>query len=101
MYCNQRFEPLPLSFDEISKQIPKGAEFRILSPQPPVKLPNLENRTLSDVPVIMAITAKEATVCFRFIGGRVDYAGFSGNDPIFLKWVKDLFLYYWDKGKRT
>jgi len=94
-------EPLPAPLDEVSKQIPKGAEYRILSPQPPTKLPNLENRMLSEVPVIMAITEKEATVSFRFIGGRVDYAGFSGKDPLFLNWVKDLFLYYWDKGKRT
>ncbi len=94
-------EPLPVPFDEIVKQIPKGAEYRILSPQPPMKLPNLENRTLSDVPVIMAINEKWATLCFRFIGGRVDYAGFSGTNPVFLNWIKDLFLYYWNKGKRT
>jgi predicted transcriptional regulator len=94
-------EPLPSSFDEVTKQIPKGVEYRILSPQPPVRMPNLENRTLSDVPVIMAITEKEATLSFRFLGGRVDYACFFGNDPLFLTWIKDLFLYYWDRGKRT
>jgi predicted transcriptional regulator len=93
-------EPVPQAFDDISKQIPKGAEYRILSPQPPVKLPNLENRTFSDPPAIMAVTEKEAAICFRFIEGRVDYAGFFGKDPAFLNWVKDLFLYYWDKGKR-
>jgi predicted transcriptional regulator len=93
-------EPVPQAFDAIAKQIPKGAEYRILSPQPPVKLPNLENRTLSDPPAIMAITEKEAVICFRFTGGRVDYAGFFGKDPVFLNWVKDLFLHYWSKGKR-
>jgi len=60
-------EPLPQSFEAIAKQIPKGVEYRILSPQPPAKLPNLENRTLSDIPVVMAITEKEAAICFRFI----------------------------------
>jgi predicted transcriptional regulator len=94
-------EPLPAPFNEITKQIPKGAKYRILSPQPPVKMANLENRTLVDVPVIMAITEKEATLSFRFIEGRIDYASFSGTDPMFLNWIKDLFLYYWDKGKRT
>ena len=93
-------EPVPQAFDAIAKQIPKGAEYRILSPQPPVKLPNLENRTLSDPPAIMAITEKEAVICFRFKGGRVDYAGFFGKDAVFLNWVKDLFLHYWGKGKR-
>jgi predicted transcriptional regulator len=93
-------EPLPQSFDALAKQIPKGVEYRILSPQPPAKLPNLENRTLSNTPAIMALTEKEAGVSFRFIGGRMDYAAFFGKDPMFLNWVKDLFLYYWDKGKR-
>jgi predicted transcriptional regulator len=94
-------EPLPETVDAVSKQIPKGVDYRILSPQPPAKLPKLENRTLSDVPVVMAITEKEATLCFRFLGGRVDYACFSGKDSVFLNWIKDLFLYYWSKGKRT
>jgi len=30
----------------------------------------------------------------------MDYAGFFGKDPTFLNWVKELFLYYWDKGIR-
>lgn len=93
-------EPLPQSFEEISKQIPKGVEYRILSPQPPVKLANLENRTLSNCPAIFALTEKEAALCLRFLDGRVDYAGFIGSDSTFLNWVKDLFLHYWEKGKR-
>jgi predicted transcriptional regulator len=93
-------EPVPQTFDAIAEQIPKGAEYRILSPQPPVKLLNLESRTLSDPPAIMAVTEKEAVICFRFIEGRVDYAGFFGKDPVFLSYVKDLFLYYWSKGRR-
>lgn len=94
-------EPLPQSFDVLAKQIPKGVEYRILSPQPPAKLPNLESRTLSDVPAILALTEKEGGVSFRFVGGRADYAGFYSKDPIFLNWVRDLFLYYWNKGKRA
>ena len=93
-------EPVPQAFEEISKQIPKGGEYRILSPQPPVKLSNLENRTLSDPPAVMVVTEKEAVICFRFLGGRVDYAGFFGKAPAFRDWVKDLFLHYWNKGKR-
>jgi predicted transcriptional regulator len=68
---------------------------------PPAKLPNLENRTLFEIPAIIALTEKEAAICFHLVGGRTDYAGFFGSDSIFLNWVKDLFLYYWDKGKRT
>jgi len=94
-------EPLLQTFDEINKQIPKGVEYRILSPQPPAKFPNLESRTLSVSLIILALTEKEAALCFRFIDGRVDYAGFIGNDETFLNWVKDVFLHYWEKGKRN
>jgi predicted transcriptional regulator len=83
-----------------NEQIRKGVEYRILSPLPPAKLQNLENRTLSELPAVFALTEKEAVIYFRLIGGRADYAGLLGKDPIFLSWVKDLFLYYWDKGKR-
>ena len=93
----------------MNERIRKGVKARMLFLEsflppnaiPPAKLPNLENRTLSDIPAIIALTEKEAAICFRLVGGRTDYAGFFGKDPIFLNWVKDLFLYYWDKGKRA
>jgi predicted transcriptional regulator len=92
-------EPLQQTLEEIYMQIPRSVEYRILSALPPQKLKSIENRTLKDPPVIMALTEKEAAVCFRSTDGRVDYAGFFGNDPAFHNWVKDLFLYYWDKAK--
>jgi predicted transcriptional regulator len=94
-------EPLPQPLEVVSKHIPKGVNYRILSPQPPARFPNLENRTLCDSPAILAHTEKEAALCFRFSDGRVDYAGYVGSDEAFLNWVRDLFLYYWEKGKRT
>jgi predicted transcriptional regulator len=72
----------------------------MISPQPPVKLANLENRTCTNPPAIFALTEKEATLCLRFLDGRVDYAGFIGSDPTFLNWLRDLFLFYWAQGKR-
>jgi predicted transcriptional regulator len=83
-----------------NEQIRRGIEYRILSPLPPAKLQKLENRTLSNLPAVFALTEKEAVICFRLIGGKADYAGLFGKDLTFLSWVKDLFLYYWDKGKR-
>jgi len=93
----------------MNEKIRKGVKVRMLFLESflppnaiqPAKLPNLENRTLSDIPAIIALTEKEAAICFRLVGGRTDYAGFFGKDPMFLNWVKDLFLYYWDKGKRA
>jgi predicted transcriptional regulator len=61
---------------------------------------NTEVRILPEIPVIVGLTEKEAAVCLRLIGGQMDYAGFYGKDPIFLNWAKDLFLHYWEKGKR-
>ena len=92
--------------DEVIK---KGVKLRFLIPEtrlptseyrvPPVK--NVEMRGLLELPAIVVLTEKEGAVCFRQVGGRVDYAGFFGKDPAFLNWVKDLFLYYWDEGKRA
>ena len=90
-------EPLAQSVEAISKAVPQKAEYRIMSPQPHSKLPNLENRTLPEPPLIMALTEKQAAVCFRLIGGKVDYASFFGEDPAFHEWTKELFLYYWNK----
>ena len=61
---------------------------------------NVEMRGLSFIPVVIVLTEKEAEICFRFIEGRMDYAGFYGNDETFREWTRDLFLHYWDKGMR-
>jgi predicted transcriptional regulator len=89
-------------------QIRKGVKLRFLIPEsrlptsvnPPTPMKNLEVRGLSDLPAIVVFTEKEGAVCFRQVGGKVDYAGFFGKDPTFLNWVRDLFQYYWDRGKR-
>jgi predicted transcriptional regulator len=94
-------EPLVQSLEVISKEIPQGAEYRVMSAQPYKKLPNIENRILMNPPLIMALTEKQAAVCFRLIDGKVDYASFFGETPSFHDWVKDLFCYFWDKDKRV
>jgi len=60
---------------------------------------NVELRSLRDLPALIVLTEKEGAVCFRQVGGKVDYAGFFGKHPTFLSWVKELFQYYWDRGK--
>lgn len=92
----------------MNERIRKGVKLKILLPERflPTAVPfataqHYEVRGLSDIPVIFALTEKEAFICFRFIDGRADYAGFLGKNPVFLNWVRDLFLFYWDKGKRT
>ena len=90
-------EPLMQQLDVISSEVPQGCEYRVLSPQLPKKLANLENRTFLNPPIVMAMTEKQAAVCFRLVGGKVDYACFFGDDVLFRDWAKDLFLYFWDK----
>jgi len=62
---------------------------------------NIELRGLSDLPAIVVVTEKAAGVCFRQIGGKIDYEGFFGTDQTFHDWVRDLFSFYWEKGKRA
>jgi predicted transcriptional regulator len=93
----------------MNERIQKGLKLRFLilenslptNESPSAMVRNLEVRCLSTLPVLVVLTEKEGSVCFRRVEGRIDYAGFYGNDSTFLNWVKDLFLYYWDKGKRA
>jgi predicted transcriptional regulator len=62
---------------------------------------NVQIRSLSALPAVVGLTEKFAAISFLQIGGKVDYAGFSGDDPTFVNWVKELFMYYWEKGKRN
>ncbi|MFB3888484.1 MAG: helix-turn-helix transcriptional regulator [Candidatus Bathyarchaeia archaeon] len=94
------------------EQIRKGVKFRDIFPENDFpayktwseKVRNVEGRGFpaSDIPAVIMLTEKEAMICLRLNEGRMDYnASFYGNDPASLNWVKDLFLYYWDKGKRA
>lgn len=61
----------------------------------------IECRGIDALPVNFLITEREAGLSFPFLGGRADYAGFVGEDPRFLDWVKDLFVYYWERSRRV
>jgi len=90
----------------MNERLQKGTKMRFMIPanrllatqSTPTK--GLEIRSLIDIPAIVVLTEKMAGICFRQIGGRVDYAGFFGSHPTFHNWVKELFLYYWENGKR-
>ena len=58
---------------------------------------NFELRGLLELPAIVVLTETVAGICFYQIDGKIDYAGFYGKTPAFHDWVKDLFLYYWEK----
>lgn len=93
----------------MDKKVEKGIKLKFIVPENRLSndasetqsARNVEARNLAELPAIIAITEKVAAVCFRQIGGKMDYAGFLGADPTFHNWVKDLFMHYWDKGKRA
>ena len=86
-FCWELFPESDLATYRIGPEMGRSIEGRVLP--------------LSDVHATFAVTEKEAVVFFPLVGGRTDFTGFVGKDPMFLNWVKDLFLYYWDKGKRV
>ena len=87
----------------MEEKVRKGLKLKILTLESLVvpNTQNVETRGLPLIPVVIVLTEKESLVCFRFIEGRVDYAGFFGKDGKFRDWVRDLFLYYWEKGSRN
>jgi predicted transcriptional regulator len=62
---------------------------------------NAERKLIHEVPVVMLISEKEASVAFPALRGNgADFAAsFFGSDEAFLKWANDLFLYYWEQAK--
>ena len=92
----------------LQEGISKGVSYKFLfpkqfTPKEPT-IPGLakvaEIRSMEDLPFNLAMNEKEAGISFQFVDGRVDYVSFIGKDPVFLNWVKELFLYYWEKGNR-
>ena len=59
----------------------------------PGEVPHIEIRTLTDVPIAMVCTEKEAVICLPSTDGRMDYAAFYGTDQMFVNWARELFLY--------
>jgi len=90
----------------VDDQISRGVRMRLIVPvhqlsyaASQVTDSNVEVRGLSEPPALVALSEREAMACFRFVGGRMDYAGFTGRDPIFRGWARDLFQHYWERSQ--
>ena len=59
----------------------------------------LEKRVIDKIPVIMLISEKSAVINLMSIDSRGDAVSFHGKDAAFLEWARDLFSFYWEKGK--
>ena len=61
---------------------------------------NMDYRYLDEITVRMFLSEKEVSLLsFPKIDGEVDLSGFASSDPNFHGWCKDLFEYYWARGK--
>ena len=105
---------LPLTMEAVKR----GVEFRKILPRnantpegilalanDPVfeqaaRVQKLESRYLDKVDVVVFISEKVAAIGFPNLEGKFDYLGFSSREDIAHKWLKSLYLYYWNKAKR-
>jgi predicted transcriptional regulator len=55
------------------------------------------SRYIERIPVALVVSEKEASAVFRTHKGVLDYMGLFSTDEKFLKWCRDLFIYYWDR----
>jgi predicted transcriptional regulator len=93
----------------LQEGISKGLKYKFLFPKRFIpKTPTIpglaqtaEMRSIEDLPFNVVMSEKEAGISFQFANGKVDYVSFVGKEPVFVNWVKDLFLYYWERANRT
>ena len=61
---------------------------------------NFEKKVVPTIPAIMLINEKMAGINILPTDKRGDSMVLYGSDPKLLKWADDLFLYFWEQGKR-
>jgi len=101
-------KPLDVLNAKVGERMSKGTRLRLIYPEgrrstfsDVHEVPDLiEKRTLPKIPVNLVCTDKGAGVSLLSIDGRPDAALFFGRDEAFVRWANDLFLYYWDRGRR-
>jgi predicted transcriptional regulator len=61
---------------------------------------NMDYRYLDEINIRIYMSEKEVSLLsFPKIDGEVDLLGFTSSDPKFHRWCKDIFDYYWARGK--
>ena len=100
----------PLSFlgAKAAEKVKKGLSIKILFDESCRKfyenLPEakgvIEKKVIPRIPAILIINENCAGVNLLSVDERADNAIFFGRDPALLKWANDLFVYFWEQGKR-
>jgi predicted transcriptional regulator len=89
----------------ITERMKRGVKLRSIIPEnivPPTgyrPASGVERRTMPSVDLRIILTDKEAMFGLPLSNGKMDYTQFLSRDPKFLRWCKDLFLYYWEKAE--
>jgi predicted transcriptional regulator len=108
------------SLSTIVEAIERGVQFKIIEPIDRVLSPDLdsmtseetralsrtrytplvEQRMLEEVNAFLCLSEKRCVLAFPTSDGQYDYKGFTATDDSSLKWCRELFEYYWDKGEQ-
>jgi len=59
----------------------------------------VQRRTIPRFNLVAIVSEKEAVLGLPYLSGRMDHAQYFSTDPGFLKWCRDLYVYYWDRAK--
>jgi predicted transcriptional regulator len=88
------------------EKVSKGLDFKfIMSKELAKKFRNSKeqllvgSRYIEHVPTALLVSEKVGNIVLRRHNGGLDYIGFFGKDEKFLKWCRDLFMYYWGKAE--
>ena len=93
----------------MTERLQRGVKYRALVHERLIESPlsqsltgkNVEKRSLLEIPGTVVITEKEACISLFLLDGKVDYSTFFGSDSTFMNWAKDLFNYFWGKGRQV
>jgi predicted transcriptional regulator len=99
--------PIRSLSEDVGKPVQKGVPVKVLFDeenkeyyQKYIENKYFEKRVIPTIPVVMVISEKCATINFLPLDNRQDMKTLYGQDLKILKWASDLFLYYWEQGKR-
>lgn len=106
--CRLTDKHLNIIYPNLQAAADRGVDFRLLEPLEVEPTPGSEikprvvpsrTRGLDQIPVFLAFSEKEvAAIAFPHERNNFDYQGFSSKSPDAIKWCRDVFEYYWEKG---
>jgi predicted transcriptional regulator len=85
--------------DNIKPSEPYEQYIKSWPPNHPLRSANVQRRYLDRLPIGLAVSENGVSqILFPTLEGKLDYAGFKGDDQDATRWCMDLFLYYWERG---